>query len=473
MNEQKDQDGQKGTSEPEPSRWKRVVRFFARPKIAIPLIVVMLLITAPFVYRNYRINQLPDIDHPFDLESFLNFEVPDEENAYVEYMQAEKKLVAFKGDSEILEKALHEGWAKTPQDLKDWLSDNREALEIWKKGTEKPDVQFFKLENVTLASGLPHISESRSFAQLAVLESNRLLDEGKLQKAWLWNRALFRYSRHLGKRGFVIERLVGVAILGVHFFSFQKWIENPDVTASLLRNALREVENDFRMTAPFIDTLKAEYVFSLFLSSADAAALLEYIEDPFFGKKSSLSKWWLYFRGEPELGKAVTKHIFTNWLQEVEKVPWERREPISGKFELFDIEKNRLGSNVLDPEIIQKVALKSDIVEVILFSRERVEMSSFRDQAKFQCLRIAIAAQIYLREQGSYPEKLKELKETLGEIPDDPCYLDSRRDLQYRRENNGFVVWSVGEDGFDNGGKIGTEERAGRDIGFRITKKNK
>lgn len=52
MNEQKEQIEPQETLESEPSRMKRFVHFVLRPKIAIRLIVVMLSIAAPFVYRS-------------------------------------------------------------------------------------------------------------------------------------------------------------------------------------------------------------------------------------------------------------------------------------------------------------------------------------------------------------------------------------------------------------------------------------
>jgi len=54
----------------------------------------------------------------------------------------------------------------------------------------------------------------------------------------------------------------------------------------------------------------------------------------------------------------------------------------------------------------------------------------------------------------------------LSQVPDDP-FVDGP--LRLRRLDDGLVVYSVGPDGIDNGGNIGTSGRTrGTDLGFRL-----
>ncbi|MCH7688306.1 MAG: hypothetical protein IH899_16765, partial [Planctomycetes bacterium] len=76
----------------EPSRTLRWLLFLLSPKVAIPLMILLALLTAPFMYRMHRINMLPDIGDPFDVEAFGTVEITDEENAFVEYRAASKLL---------------------------------------------------------------------------------------------------------------------------------------------------------------------------------------------------------------------------------------------------------------------------------------------------------------------------------------------------------------------------------------------
>jgi len=76
--------------------------------------------------------------------------------------------------------------------------------------------------------------------------------------------------------------------------------------------------------------------------------------------------------------------------------------------------------------------------------------------AKCRCVRIALMIESYRREKGNLPQTLQELVPQFGqEIPADPF---SGRDLLYRAQPEGFVVYSVFEDGRDDGGEIQKKE---------------
>lgn len=70
--------------------------------------------------------------------------------------------------------------------------------------------------------------------------------------------------------------------------------------------------------------------------------------------------------------------------------------------------------------------------------------------ARLDLLRIAVALAERKAERGSYPDALDELVgERLGEVPLDPF---SGRPLVYRREGEGYLLYSIGANGRDDGG---------------------
>jgi hypothetical protein len=80
-----------------------------------------------------------------------------------------------------------------------------------------------------------------------------------------------------------------------------------------------------------------------------------------------------------------------------------------------------------------------------------------RTEATLGTSSIAVALRLYQTEHGSYPPAL----DALPRGPVDPF---SGRPYVYRREGAGFVLYSVGEDGIDQGAS--SEEM---DIVFRIS----
>jgi hypothetical protein len=65
--------------------------------------------------------------------------------------------------------------------------------------------------------------------------------------------------------------------------------------------------------------------------------------------------------------------------------------------------------------------------------------------------RIGLACKIYRNRRGKFPEALNDLSpEILTEIPLDPFTGES---LIYRKEGDGFIVYSVGSNLKDDGGR--------------------
>jgi len=73
-----------------------------------------------------------------------------------------------------------------------------------------------------------------------------------------------------------------------------------------------------------------------------------------------------------------------------------------------------------------------------------------RYQTQCEMTIAAIALKRYQLRHGKYPKSLDELvPEFLREVPVD--WMDGQK-LRYRPEGDTFVLWSVGEDGKDDGG---------------------
>ncbi len=75
-----------------------------------------------------------------------------------------------------------------------------------------------------------------------------------------------------------------------------------------------------------------------------------------------------------------------------------------------------------------------------------------REQAEMRLLIAELALQAYLLEHDQLPARLAELvPEYLPEVPVDPLSQDSSP-LNYRRTDDGYLLYSVGENGIDDGG---------------------
>ena len=84
-----------------------------------------------------------------------------------------------------------------------------------------------------------------------------------------------------------------------------------------------------------------------------------------------------------------------------------------------------------------------------------------REQAEMRLLIVELALQAYLFEHEQFPHQFAELvPEYLPEVPVDPLSQDSSP-LNYRRTDDGYLLYSVGFDGIDGGGAAPQDDEDG------------
>jgi hypothetical protein len=91
---------------------------------------------------------------------------------------------------------------------------------------------------------------------------------------------------------------------------------------------------------------------------------------------------------------------------------------------------------------------------------EQAAAKRAQDEAIASTVRCAAALLVWKRKNGRFPEQLGDV---VDPVPTDPFDL---KPLRYRREGNGFVVWSVGEKLTFDGGD-GKTKPTGHDVLFR------
>jgi len=76
-----------------------------------------------------------------------------------------------------------------------------------------------------------------------------------------------------------------------------------------------------------------------------------------------------------------------------------------------------------------------------------------RVRCDWQMTHMILALQLWRQRTGSWPQRLEAIADELGgEVPTDPY---SGKAYPYRLENGGWVLYSVGENYVDDGGKLG------------------
>jgi len=427
-----------------------------RPWWIIGGMVALLIIAAPFAYRGYRISGLPDIGHPFDIEEFGTVDIPDAENAFVEYRLAVNSFIEISdADSEDWIDALETEtpWADVKPNVRKWLEDNRPTLEIWRQGTEKSNAVYHQPKDVNIMILLPVTHEFRNFARISKLEGKRLLAEGDAESAWNVHRAAFRSSRHSGMHGTIIERLVGIAIHGMVTEDIATWSSHKKVDSKILELAMKDLKKDYQLTTPTSTMYKTGY-FSYLNLQASSDELFEMADIPV-----PLGELGLFIFNEPEYSNRIFRQVFAGWLSQVDKPRFERANRYAGRPEIFDVGPAETGfPGQLPPEELDVFFERSLIAKFMLAAVLQVETAVAREQVKQACLMTLLASQWYKRDHGTFPEKLSDLvPKYLPEQRQDP-YGKKGETIRYSIDDEKAVFWSVGKNETDDGGNIASPD---------------
>jgi hypothetical protein len=378
-------------------------------------------LAALIAWRTMSLDGLPDIGDPFDVEVFCR-PIPDESNAFVLYQQAVERL--GKEPEGIISL-----WGSAREVDRKWLADSREAMAIWRRGTERPDALYGSPREMSYLTPSPIVQALRTFGRLSTLEGTRLETEGDFEGALGWYLANLRASRHCGTRGSVIGRLVGVALHAVATDRLTRLASNPEVGPETLRRALDAAIAIDSMTPPNSDMFKTEYlIFSNMIEDpdflGDPAELLTPTPESW---KTPIARSYFrtsrVFKKEPERSRRIFRLIIANRLAYCDlpaasRPPPAMPPPPAGttdppKTVLFDLyvpgASAPESARILSPDEIDRWARSSIYARDWTPSFWAIDRSLARERGNQASLLLALANGLYAREHGKPPETVEEL----------------------------------------------------------------
>jgi hypothetical protein len=364
---------------------------------------------------------LPDIGDPFDVAAFAP-PIPDEANAFVLYREAFARLVEAPDKTTGL-------WPSAGPEERRWFDQSREALDLWRRGTGRPDALYISPHSINVATLLPVIQGLRSFSLLATLEGTRLEAEGNLDGALDWYIAILRSSRHCGKKGIIIERLVASGLGSVATARILAWLKDPQVEAASLRRLLAALIEADAMTPPASDSIKAEYLMMIrsFGDPAfdDPEALIpSHALPPAWttGPGRTLVRLVRRIKTEPERSRRVSRLIVANWLAYCDR-PKSTRPTLgtvgpssvpltTSSLLLYPIEPDapadlkRLTTAEIDRWYESSLYLRF-MFGINRFGEFRAGIDA--DRLAIANLIVTIASELWKKERGQYPSRPEDL----------------------------------------------------------------
>ncbi|MHC5542911.1 hypothetical protein ACYOEI_32205, partial [Singulisphaera rosea] len=275
------------------------------------------------IWQTTRLWGLPNVGTPFDVGKFSAISIPTERNAFQAYAEA-TALLTKPPDGWWPEIEIPDTKRPIAPKVRAWLDENREALEFWRQGTERPEALYHRPEQLTFETTLPITQDLRTFARMAKMRGDDLRAKGDSAGAWSWYRAILRSSRHTGRYGVIIERLVGISLHKLACEAMTRWAADPMTDAAMLRQALGEVAAIDASTAPASEVLKCEYLMISRQIDGPTTWVAQSWPPPGFQ-----DAWYFHYQGvrdasivlngDRERCRRLTQLVFANWLAQCDK----------------------------------------------------------------------------------------------------------------------------------------------------------
>lgn len=350
-----------------------------------------------------------------------------------------------------------------------WVAANAGPLELVVEGTKRPRFYSPMISSADDGSSdmvimvlLPVLQELREAARLLKARAMLRLQEGDLDAAWQDLLTCHRLGRSAAQDPTLIGALVGIAIDSVAI-NGDTWIAADD---RLSAAAAERIVADLQTLEPFPPMVES-------LDTAERFAFLDAVCAVASGR-ASLSD--LTGDGSVEPPGWVTRTaaaLLVDWDSILRKGNrWydrmvataelgtyrERREA----FAVIEGDLDRLGASVRDagnvwsaiisPRATVSEQLGNVFVSLLLPALSAAMEAEGRAMALGRMNEVTFAMAAYRAEHGNYPATLADLeREQKTPLPRDPF---SEEAFRYRREGQGFVVYSVGPNLRDDEGKV-------------------
>jgi hypothetical protein len=312
-------------------------------------------------------------------------------------------------------------------------------------------------------STLQPCQDSRTVMTLLLFDARLRAQDGDIEGALTSVLAILGAARSIGDEPYTISQLVRMAGSGVATNTLERILAQGQASPNSLANLQGAFEEE--ASQPL-------FLFGVRGERAGHHQMMEAIES---GKlkvssltgivtgslKGKLETWWEDVSGEREFRRSHAPWIrVMTEIVEIAKLPAEQqRSKVKSYVRSID---QKAGQGELPVYVGLMVPMA-----------QRFGESFWRNQALLRCAIVALATERYRLAHGHWPDSVSSLvPEFLANVPLDPY---DAKPLRYRRLEDGVVIYSIGPDEEDNGGKVDREHpiKSGTDVGFQLWDVNK
>lgn len=422
-------------------------------KFTLGTLVVLLIVHSVAAVVNGRrleaaLNEIKAKGQPVSMVELGLPKVADEENAAVIYAKAFEAMEALKSSDGHRNNALDDfSIAKDrAEDPELWNSARLElkryekVFALAEEAASRPKCQFPVNWEDGAGVMFPHLAKVRRLAQVLCADALVKARDGKMDEAIRSLETAFRMSDSISAERTFISQLVRIAVIVITTNSLRQVIAEGNISEAQA-NHLYRLMADMELSTDYVRAMEGERTFGISMFDY-ARRNLSVMSDPgcFIPQSRPHIGWKLLEQiwRPTSYADEMCYLRFMDMTIELSARPYRESQPeLAALSEGSDFPRWAIMSRIVTP----------------VFSRARARLDDAR--AELDGSRIVLALKVHKNRHGSYPETLDQLREKVGwEIPAD---VFSGKDFVYRREGNGFLLYSIGRDLKDDGAEIATE----------------
>ncbi|MCH8921698.1 MAG: hypothetical protein IIA67_00965 [Planctomycetes bacterium] len=336
-----------------------------------------------------------------------------------------------------------------------WLAENQGPIDLFATGTRRAQhfIPMLVRPNEWEVEPSYSVMASRSYAQdyremarTLIQRSMLHSGNGRHKEAWEDCLACFRLARHTARESIAVEILINFALVSVAAAGVPTILHEGDFTA----DELAKMRQAFRDVATCASAAEA-------LNWGERLMALDTIRD---------------FSREPRglRGGIEWNHVLREANRSYDAMVAATNREMSGEANASDTEaleeEQQEALDAEDPWLLAAYPfsrqartrhMTKEVVGLLIPAFSSMTADERRCKGRLRRLEMVFAVSLYRAENGQYPANLSALVPAyLDEVPLDPTN-DLR--MNYRKQGEGYLVWSVGRNGVDDKGRNGYDAR--------------
>jgi hypothetical protein len=339
--------------------------------------------------------------------------------------------------------------------LPGWLEDNQAAIDALRRASRcsgywgKYESDETELSKGMVANAMEILPNYRRLAFALQWQIRYEANNGDIETALSDSVAFAKFGGHLLGHGLLIEQLVGIALEALAHDAIFLLLEHGDMPADVLKNIQEELDKQFGKHASVI-SMEAEKAFwydqiqRTFTDDGQGSGRMLVRGLPYVASDDWKENLWrLISFNYPDRQEMVVKidGYFGRFAEILAETPWDLRD------EALDEQEGN-----------EDVQITPIMLKINTPAYGKVNQIAWRMKTGRQALLTVLAIMRYEKEKGQYPADLDELVEAgyLKKLPMDP-YNDGP--LIYQKTEGEFLLYSLGANLTDEGGKLGLGSR--------------